>query len=337
MKRILLTLTLLLAATPFRLTADERELRLDRGDVVLEGTLRTPPEGCGTVLLVIAGSGPTDRDGNQTAQGLYTDSYLLLAEALEDRGIATLRYDKRGVGASFYRTPEAIRDIVFDDYVADAKAWAARLRDEGFARVVLAGHSEGALVALCAADETGAPAPEERNSDTAGIRQTEGGRSADALVLIAGPSEPIDRILLEQLAPQCSPGTMFRLVQLFERLRRGEISEEYPSELAPLFLPYLQRYFMSQMRYDACELAARSDLPMLLIYGGNDLQVPPRHGERLRQAARHATLVVVPGMTHTLKQSDGVDAAGQAAAYMDARLPLDGSVAEAVASFVREP
>lgn len=351
-------LVLLFLLAPLFAAAGERELRIDCGFGMLDGTLRTPEGGSRTVVLIIAGSGPTDRDGNATAQGLYTDSYLQLADALERRGIASLRYDKRGVGASFYRDPEAIYDVVFDDYVADTEAWVARLRTEGFDRVVLAGHSEGALVALCAAADAAErtrpdplPAPANDTNDTEAAHPAdEAGRlpektfatpnhdteppRIDALVLIAGPAEPVDRLLLAQLAPHCDPGEIFRLTQFFGQLRQGETSEKYPRAFAALFQPYLQRFLISQMRYDPSELASRLDLPMLLLYGGNDLQVPARHGELLERVAQHAKLVVVPNMTHTLKPSDGRDPAGQASAYMDARQPLCPAAAAAVAEFV---
>jgi pimeloyl-ACP methyl ester carboxylesterase len=117
------------------------------------GTLLLPSApGPVPVVLLIAGSGPTDRDGNSPLlPGGGPASLRLLAEALADHGIASLRYDKRGIGAS-KMTPEHLKTLRFDSYVDDAEAWAKRLQgDSRFSRVVIAGHSEGALIGTLAA------------------------------------------------------------------------------------------------------------------------------------------------------------------------------------------
>ena len=102
------------------------------------------------LLLIIAGSGPTDRDGNNPADG-HNDSLKKLAQNLARHGIASLRYDKRGVAASRTATPDE-RDLSVERYVADAEGWAGLLRDDPrFDRLILIGHSEGALIASLAA------------------------------------------------------------------------------------------------------------------------------------------------------------------------------------------
>ena len=117
----------------------------------LKGTLLRPEGGAkGPAVLIIAGSGPTDRDGNSPL-GVSASSYRLLAEALADRGITTLRYDKRGVGGSA-AAMVAEQDLRFDTYADDARGWATELKRQTGAKCVwLAGHSEGALLAEVAA------------------------------------------------------------------------------------------------------------------------------------------------------------------------------------------
>jgi pimeloyl-ACP methyl ester carboxylesterase len=113
---------------------------------MLSGTLDLPAgKGPFPVMLLIAGSGPTDRNGNNPL-GIKWDSYKLLGKGLAERGIAVLRYDKRGVGesvgAGLFRLPE------FNTYVTDAADWIQLLRKEKrFSKVGIIGHSEGSHLA----------------------------------------------------------------------------------------------------------------------------------------------------------------------------------------------
>ena len=428
---------LLLHAAP--LAAAEREVRLERGFGTLYGTLRIPAEGARTAALLIAGSGPTDRNCNSRQQGLYTDTFLYLADALERQGIASLRYDKRGIGASRYDTPEGIYGVSLDDYIDDAAAWVDFLHDEGFEKVVLVGHSEGALIALCeaaeaAADETQTvpplpttapaaeagntaageacgtartdktahgktPGPKDRTTsrtandaaaDTAAAAtgrtsacttghatvhaagqtadraakdstvfaaerttgdeagKTESGtRTAEAgpsrrpdhriggVVSLAGPGYPIDRMLLTQLAPRLDIGTTMRLSEIFNALRQGKPVDDCPRELSALFQPYLQNYWTSHLKRDPQQTIRRVRVPVLIVGGTNDIQVPPTDAQVLKAARPDAELLLIEGMTHTLKQGEGRTAEEQMAVYMDASLPLDPTLAEAVPRFIR--
>ena len=206
----LLTAILLLAFA--HTAAGERNVSLERDFGTLYGTLLTPDAGTETVAVIIAGSGPTPRNGN-------VNSYLYLAQALEKAGIASLRYDKRGIGASRFTEPEKMADAVLGDFIGDAAAWADYLAGEGFRRVVLIGHSEGALIAFCAAQQTPKVA---------------------AVVSLAGAGYPLDEILQLQLASQLLPDNMDLLLQanaITAALKRGERVESCPPQLEALFHP----------------------------------------------------------------------------------------------------
>lgn len=112
MKRLLSALLLLAAANA---AAGEKSVSLERNFGTLYGTLLTPDEGAETVAVLIAGSGPTPRNGN-------TNNYLYLAQELEKAGIATLRYDKRGIGSSKFDDPDKMADATLDDFIGDAAA-----------------------------------------------------------------------------------------------------------------------------------------------------------------------------------------------------------------------
>ena len=308
----------LLLAAPLAATAAERPVQLARDFGTLYGTLRTPDDGASTVVLLVAGSGPTDRDGNNPL-GVGAGTYKLLAEALDEAGIASLRYDKRAIGSSRLDDASTLADLTFDMYVDDAAALADYLAGEGFGRVVVAGHSEGALIALCAAQRTG---------------------SIAAVVSLAGTAYPIDEVLRIQLARQLAPARMDLLVEAEEilaRLRQGErVDMTYRArELQPLFNASVQRFLITQMRHDPQREIRAVACPVLVVGGDNDLQVPADHAEALATAQPRARKVVVAGMTHTLKHSDDRTLAGQIrTVYADASLPLAEGLVEPIVAFI---
>ena len=176
--RYLIAGLLLLAALPSQ--SKEEEISVSRSWGKLSGTLTVPDEGSDAAVLIIAGSGPTDRNGN-SGSGLITNTYYMLARALEKEGIASLRYDKQGIGGSRYQDPELYKQedrLRLADYIADAEALTDYLKERGFRKIILAGHSEGSLVALVAATES---------PDVA------------AVISLAGAGYPIDEILQFQL------------------------------------------------------------------------------------------------------------------------------------------
>src|SRR6266568_4549973 len=131
----------------------EQRAQLETATGTLHGTFDLPN---GTapcpVVVIIAGSGPTDRDGNQAL--MKNDSLKLLGQALATRGIAALRYDKRGIAESAAAAPRE-EDLRFEAYAADVAQWVSWLRQHPrFLRVALIGHSEGSLIGMLAAKQT---------------------------------------------------------------------------------------------------------------------------------------------------------------------------------------
>lgn len=314
MKRLLLwilpTLTALSAA------AGEREVSLKRDFGTLCGTLSVPEGGAETVALIIAGSGPTDRNCNSRA-GLRTNSFQYLAEELAKAGIASLRYDKRGIGASRFDEPQKMAEAVFEDFTGDAAAWTEWLHAQGYPRIVLVGHSEGALIALCAAQD---------NPHVA------------AVVSAAGPGYPFDEILRSQLSRQIPLSEMALFVQaegIMASLKRGERVADIPPPLAALFHPSVQPFLISVLRHDPRTLIRKLTIPVLIIQGGNDLQITPDNAEALAAAQPKARKVIVEGMTHPLKKSTHTTLQGQlTTVYSDSTLSLDPDFAKAVTGFV---
>ena len=277
----------------------------------LHGTLR-PAGSDAPAVLILAGSGPTDRDGNNPL-GVKAATYRLLAEALAERGIATLRVDKRGIGQSAGAATRE-EDLRIETYADDARTWASELKRRTSAPCIwLLGHSEGALVAQLAA--RAAP-------DVCG------------LVLVSGPGRKGGDVLREQLGPQLPEPLKTRAFAAIADLEAGRAADG-PPELAGLFRPSVQPYLISWLRHDPAELLRAYRGPVLIVHGDTDLQAALADAERLKAASSAAELVRFAGVNHVLKTAPA-DRPGNLATYSDPALPLAPGVADAIARFVSE-
>ena len=291
-------------------------VQVENGIGALSGALMLPP-GCGPfpALLIIAGSGPTDRDGNQLAAGLHTDAYFKIAEALAAQGIASVRFDKAGVGGSVGAAPKQI-DQRFEDPAADAALWVDWLRaDPRFDSVIVAGHSEGALLGLLIAER----------------------KAIDGYVSLEGAGRPIDQLLREQLARNSglSADVVTRANAIFDELLQGRTVTNVPPELASLFRPEVQPYLISWMRYDPAVEFAKTTMPALVIQGTTDTQVSVLDAELLSKARPDARELIVEEMNHMLKSAT-LENESQARAYQDPSLPVRSEVIDALRTLVSD-
>lgn len=298
--------------------AAEEEVQITAPWGNIAATLATPEGGSDTAVLIIAGSGPTDRNGN-SGLNLNTFTYKMLADGLAAEGIAVMRYDKRAIGLSHYPAEE-VPNLLFDDFVDDAALCAEYLRARGYSRIILAGHSEGGAIALLVA--------------------TERSVAIDGIVLLSAAAFPMDEILRWQLSEQLMPshiGLMVTANNLIIRLKRGErIAEEsIPKELLALFHPRVQPFITSSMQHDPREVAARCTQPMLIISGGRDIQVTTANGEALHAAQPHAEHVVFQDMSHVLKDAASADRVEQlVSVYTNSQLPLTEGLIATIAQFI---
>ncbi|MEO8564313.1 MAG: alpha/beta fold hydrolase [bacterium] len=277
----------------------------------LAGTLLVPRASTPMpVVLLIAGSGPTDRDGN--GPGFTPGSLRQLAESLAARQIATLRFDKRVVGGSLSAMlPEA--QLSFELLAEDVAAWLRQLAgDRRFSPVIVAGHSEGALLGLLA------------------MRQA----PAAGYVSIAGPARPADEVVHDQLARQLPAPLLAEADSIMVRLKRGEKVDSVPTMLASLFRPSVQPYLMSWFKYSGREELARLSTPCLIVQGAHDLQVAPMEADLLEKANARCRVARIPTMNHVLKETPA-DMAGQLASYRAPDAPLAPGLVEAIAEFVK--
>jgi alpha-beta hydrolase superfamily lysophospholipase len=277
----------------------------------LSGTLTVPIlKGTFPVALIIAGSGPTDRNGNNAQ--MKNNSLLLLAHELAAQGIASLRYDKRGIGksASAMISEEQLR---FENYVEDAKAWSAQLKtDPRFGKLIVIGHSEGSLVGILACEQ------------------------ADVFVSLAGAGRSIDVILKEQLAVQLKgKKKLLRAAnEGLSKLKEGKLVENTPAELFGLFSPSVQPYMMSWMKYDPAVEISKLKIPIVIVQGTTDLQVQVKDAELLHAASVGSRYILIEGMNHIFKMAPS-DREKNIETYSKPELPIVQELIRAICNSVQ--
>jgi pimeloyl-ACP methyl ester carboxylesterase len=316
MRRLVLLSALLLSSACTQAFAQESlSVQAAGPSGPLAGTLIKASESGGPVMLLLPGSGPTDRDGNNPL-GVAAAPYRMLAEALGSRGISTVRIDKRGM----FGSAGAVADgnaVTIPDYVRDVRSWIRAIRERtGVSCVWLLGHSEGSLVAL-----TAAQAPD----------------NICGVVLVAGPGRRVADSLRDQLrANPANAPLLDAALAAISRLEAGERVDTagmHPA-LMQLFAPQVQGFLISMFSYDPAELVARLRMPVLIVQGTEDIQVGEQDARRLAAANPQARLVLLPGVNHVLKQVAAGDRAANIATYSNPNLPLATCVADAVAGFV---
>ncbi len=300
--------------------ASSEEVRLETMTGTLYGTLELPNTSEPyPVVLIHPGSGPTDRDGNSAQLPGKNDSLKLLAEALAEEGIASLRIDKRGSGESAGATPNEA-NLRFDTYIDDAAAWLNLLQsDERFSDIVMLGHSEGSLIGMMAAQRAG----------------------ADGFISLAGAGEPAADTLVRQLSAQLPQPLLEESKEVITSLEEGETVQPLPAGIAAmpaignaLFRPSLQPYLISWFQYDPAEEVARLEMPVLIIQGTTDIQVRAKDAELLSAAKPNAELAILEGMNHVLKDAPA-NRALNLATYANPDLPLTDGLVGAISSFVK--
>lgn len=289
----------------------EEEFSVARPDVVLRGVVWRPAHaGKKTpIALIIAGSGPTDRDCN-SALGIKTDAYRMLAEGLAKRGIASARYDKRGVGASQGSFDMARTTIA--DFTDDALAVLADLRQRApAAEVTLVGHSEGGLIAILAA----------------------GRAKVDRLVLLETAGRTLGKLLREQIGKEATPVQLAELERVLAALAAGRPLDPIQPPIDKLFPPIVRTFLASEVTLDPLPPFSKLTTPTLIVQGESDAQVTLTDGKLLAAARPAAKLAIIPEMNHVLKRE--ATAKLPQASYTDPKLPLAPKLVEAVAGAIR--
>jgi uncharacterized protein len=290
-------------------SAGSETVTLDTESGILEGTLLIPITGNPIpVVLIIAGSGPTDRDGNQPM--MMNNSLKYLAQGLYENEIASLRYDKRGIAKSSGAMISE-SELRFENYIDDAADWIEKLKDDSrFSGVIVAGHSEGALIGMVAS----------RQASASGFISLAGaGRTFDELIRIQLKNQP--QFVLDEALP------------VLDKLAEGQLVEEVSPMLQALFRKSVQPYLISQFRYNPAEEISRLQIPVMIIQGTTDIQVAVEDAEMLHAAKPSSKLKIIEGMNHILKVSPS-DLQQNIATYTNPEIPLFPGLSESIASFI---
>jgi uncharacterized protein len=263
------------------------------------------------VVLLISGSGPTDRNGNSGGVQGRNDSLKMLALSLSGAGFASVRYDKRGVGAS---AGAAVMesDLRLDTYVEDAAAWIDTLASDGrFSGIAVVGHSEGSLIGMLAVQ----------------------GRSVRSFASIAGVARGASSILRQQLHGKLPLELAERSEAILSSLEKGQVVDDVPAQLASLYRPSVQPYLISWFKYVPAREIQKLRIPCLILQGDTDVQVPVSEASALKAAKPDADLRILRGMNHVLKLVP-LDDTRQIASYGDPALPIAPELSRTLVRFL---
>jgi hypothetical protein len=312
------------SSSPAASAFESKEIKFDGVNVQLAGTLLVPKLEAGKrapAVLIIAGSGPTPRDGvtfGSAKQLIYRE----LAEHLAARGYVTLRYDKRCVGASACAKPAS-----FDDFIDDARGAVDYLRElpqVDRKRIFLFGHSEGGLIAatIGANDE----------QELAGI------------VLAAMSGRTLAKLMREQIQNRLTEAgqpakEISDFMARYDRVVRGLMNgrtrfpEENLNEKDPfdaLLVGLINQYevVIALLVNDPLQIVNNLKYPVLVLQGKKDVQVAVKDAQFIEEALKRAehpdaTTHLLDDVDHLLKTNKG---AASLAAYADAARPIDANL-----------
>ena len=304
-----LGLFFLLFFTAYIMHSQQEAITLKTASGNLQGTLLLPEVEKPPVVLIIAGSGPTDRNGNNPS--LKPNYLKMLAEGLHKNNIASLRFDKRGIAESASAFKGGEIELRFETYINDVEQWTSVLKnDSRFSSVIILGHSEGSLIGMIASQQT----------------------SPEKYISIAGPGITMQETLKRQLADQ-PPYILSMSLPIIEELEKGNIVDSVPPLINALFRPSIQPYLISCFKYDPAVEISKVKCPVLIIQGTTDIQIQVDDADKLASANSNSQLVVIEGMNHILKQAPK-NRLLNIQTYGNPKLQLKEGLIDAVVSFI---
>lgn len=294
-------------ATSKNISSFEKEIAINK---LIDGTLLKPENSTKPNLaILIAGSGPTNRNGNQNF--LMNNTLKKLATGLFNNGIASFRYDKRIVKQ--IRKGKVDPNITFKDFVTDAVAVITYFKNtNNYNKIYIIGHSQGSLVGLIASNQI----------------------TTDGFISLAGAGQPIDAVIKEQInktAPMFNADTEV----ILKTLKSGKTTDNYPEALASIFNKEVQPFMISWIAYNPIEELKKLTIPALIINGTKDLQVSEKEAHLLKEAYPTAQLELIENMNHVLVTVTGDDLEN-AKTYNNPNIPLSEGLINIISNFIKD-
>lgn len=308
--KIFFLFVILLSYNSFCQQFVENEINIPSKKVTVNGTLLSPSDNSKIPLvIIIPGSGANDRNGNQL--GSKTNSLKFLAEELANNHIATYRYDKSAIALKKKKNFKE-EDILFTDFIDDAIAVINFFKDkEQFTNIIVAGHSQGSLVGMVASQ----------------LR-------ADGFISLAGAGRPINEVLLEQLLLQ-APAWKDDITKTLDLLKSGKIDENFNPLFASILRKSVQPFLITWIQYNPQDEIKKLNIPILIVNGTKDIQVPVLDAELLHNANRESKLEIIENMNHIFKEVKG-DRNENIATYNNGELPIMKELVIVITKFVSQ-
>ncbi|HZH86144.1 MAG TPA: alpha/beta hydrolase [Brumimicrobium sp.] len=285
----------------------EKEVKVKTEDGTLYGSLISVAEkNNAPIVIIIPGSGPTDRNGNSMlVQG---NSYRFLAEDLAKEGIASLRYDKLMIGKSKSDLTE--QDLTFEKNVGQVTAWIDYLKKKKYNNIILIGHSEGSLIGMLAAQQ----------------------REVSKFISLSGPGRNIEEVLIQQLSEQ-APELIIEIQTILSVLKQGKMVDNVSPELSSLFRTSIQPYIISWLKYSPKNEIEKLEIPVLILHGSTDIQITEEDAKLQKEGNPKAKLIIIEEMNHVLKEaSDNKDE--NMKTYYNPKLPLHKELIPVLVEFI---
>jgi len=304
MKNIIITSTLLISIWGY---AQNFKVEEKKVTTELIGDLYDSPNK-ETVVMIIAGSGPTDRNGN-TLGVAQNNSLKLLAEGLYNNGFDVFTYDKRVV--YLIKNEKEISPFGFQHGIDDAKTVAAYLKNTlGYKHVVIAGHSEGSLIGMLIS-----------------------GTNIDGYISIAGSGRAIDEILKEQINKQ-APMLNEESNRILAQLKQDKMVKDVAPMLQMLYGEQNQPFLMEWMKWNPQTEIAKIKTPVLILNGTKDLQVTEKEAALLHKAQPASEMVIINNMNHVLKNIE--KDADNLPSYNNPDLPVHPELTTSIVAFLKK-